>query len=363
MPRFQHLVSVARPRSFRTEKVSGMFDVPPSATLTKAWDITADFDATDWSIGVIVGPSGSGKSTMAKKMFGDVWSGHTFPESESVLDGFPADMEVNDICRLLTAVGFSSPPSWLLPYRLLSNGQQFRAQLAVAMATSQMLVFDEFTSVVDRTVAKACAACVAKQTRKDRKRFVAVTCHYDVLEWLEPDWVVDMADGSFTRRQLQRPTITIEVVRSSPKVWPVFAPHHYLSADMHKAARVYLAIMDGNMVAMCSDIHFCHPHVNNMRRIHRLVTLPDFQGFGIGPRLLACVAAMNATERKRTSITTSHQGLIRSLDKQPTWKMTRHPSMIRVSCAKGIMHSRGAKDATKSFGRLTASFEWCGGAA
>ena len=58
-----------------------------------------------------------------------------------------------------------------------------------------LVVFDEFTSVVDRNVAKVCSAAIAKGIRRGHIpcRFVAVTCHYDVAEWLEPDWVLDMA--------------------------------------------------------------------------------------------------------------------------------------------------------------------------
>lgn len=361
MPRFEHIATTQRLRSFRAEKVAGMFDVPVSDTLTRAWCIQSEHDAAPWNIGCIVGPSGSGKSTMAQKIFGELYHGHAFPSNAAVVDGFPANMDVNDICALLSSVGFSSPPSWLLPFSLLSNGQQFRAQLAYALATSQRCIFDEFTSVVDRTVAKACAACVAKYAKQKSKQFVAVTCHYDILDWLEPDWIIDMADQTFQRRKLQRPRLDIEVRRASPAIWPMFASHHYLSNDIHKGAAVYVAIMNEQMIAMCSDIHFCHPLVNDMRRIHRLVTLPDFQGFGIGPRLLACVASINAANGKRTAITTSHPGLIRSLDKQRTWKMTRKPSMVSISGKNGIMHSKGSRNPTSAFGRLTASFVWCGG--
>lgn len=338
-----------------------MFDVPVADLLTREWIVDSDHDAQPWSVGCIVGPSGSGKSTMARKIFGDLFASHEFPTDAAVVDGFPQAMQVNDICGLLSQVGFSSPPSWMLPYRMLSNGQQFRAQLAYALATNDKLIFDEFTSVVDRTVAKACATCVAKYARKHAKQFVAVTCHYDIMEWMEPDWIIDMADCSFQRRSLHRPKLSIEVRRASTAIWPMFAPHHYLSADIHKAAHVYAAIMEGRIVAMCADIHFCHPHVNNMRRIHRLVTLPDFQGFGIGPRLACAVGQINAAERKRTSITTSHPGLIRSLDKLTSWKLTRQPSMTSISGTKGIMHSKGAKNPISSFGRMCSAFEYVGG--
>ena len=65
-----------------------------------------------------------------------------------------------------------------------------------------LIAFDEFTSVVDRNVARIGSAAVAKAIRGGTIgcRFVAVTCHYDVTEWLAPDWVIDMATATFTRR-------------------------------------------------------------------------------------------------------------------------------------------------------------------
>ena len=64
-----------------------------------------------------------------------------------------------------------------------------------------LTVFDEFTSVVDRNVAKVCSAAIAKGIRRGSIpcRFVAVTCHYDVAAWLEPDWIVDMSTCELTR--------------------------------------------------------------------------------------------------------------------------------------------------------------------
>ena len=53
---------------------------------------------------------------------------------------------------------------------------------------THLIVFDEFTSVVDREIAKVSAYAISKAVRRLNKKFIAVTCHYDVVEWLEPDW-------------------------------------------------------------------------------------------------------------------------------------------------------------------------------
>lgn len=41
---------------------------------------------------------------------------------------------------------------------------------------------------------------VSKAIRKQDKKFIAVTCHYDVIDYLEPDWIfnTDTMTFSFT---------------------------------------------------------------------------------------------------------------------------------------------------------------------
>ena len=59
------------------------------------------------------------------------------------------------------------------------------------------IVFDEFTSVVDRVVAKTASFAISKAVRKLNKKFIAVSCHKDIIEWLEPDWVFDTEKQKF----------------------------------------------------------------------------------------------------------------------------------------------------------------------
>ncbi len=141
-----------------------------------------------WSIGLIAGPSGSGKSTIARAIFGDrVYRPRDWATDRAVIDGL-GQRPIKEITRLFTAVGFSSPPSWIKPYQVLSGGEQFRCDLARALAGDEggrrraeggedsqqraigedsksvvppsalrlppLVVFDEFTSVVDRNVAR-----------------------------------------------------------------------------------------------------------------------------------------------------------------------------------------------------------------
>ena len=200
--------------SFRVQQVSGIFDLPPQKRLSEKFHIEIPAVAEPWQIGVIVGPSGSGKSTIARRAFGDdVYSPLPWPDDKAIVDAFGDQHAIQTITGALTSVGFSSPPAWLKPYHVLSNGEKFRCDLARAILDgNDLIVFDEFTSVVDRTVAKMGSAAVSKALRSGKleggrprppnsankpadedvrppagKKFIAVTCHYDVVQWLEPD--------------------------------------------------------------------------------------------------------------------------------------------------------------------------------
>ena len=64
-----------------------------------------------------------------------------------------------------------------------------RVDIAMALCLPQnLIVFDKFTSTVDRTVAQIGSIAVSKAVRKHSgKQFIAVSCHSDILDWLEPD--------------------------------------------------------------------------------------------------------------------------------------------------------------------------------
>lgn len=144
-----------------------------------------------WNIGVIVGNSGTGKTTIARQMFNDKLTQNQTYTHKCVIDDMPQNVETNDIANMFNAVGFASVPSWLKPYDVLSNGEKMRVDLARALLSDDFVVFDEFTSVVDRRVAETMCLATNRTVKRLNKQFVAVSCHYDVLEWLQPDWYFD----------------------------------------------------------------------------------------------------------------------------------------------------------------------------
>lgn len=185
-------------KTFRVSKVMADFDVDPKHSNEH---FEGDFDLPEkWNVGIIVGKSGTGKTTIAKDMFGEeLISGFEY-KHKSVIDDMPKNKSVEDISKAFYSVGFGSVPSWLKPYSVLSNGEKMRVDIARSILEKDFIVFDEFTSVVDREVAKVASMAVSKAIRKQNKKFIAVTCHYDVIDYLEPDWIfnTDTMTFSFT---------------------------------------------------------------------------------------------------------------------------------------------------------------------
>lgn len=183
-------------KTFRVASVIGKFDLQDDR-FTEQFKGEINLPS-DWKIGLIVGNSGTGKTTIAKEMFSDFYITEYDWKEKSLIDDFPSHLTVDEIVRTFNSVGFSTPMSWLKSYHILSNGEKMRVDLARAiLSENETIVFDEFTSVVDRNIAKIGSLAIQKAIRKGNKKFIAVGCHFDVEEWLQPDWVFNTNTMSF----------------------------------------------------------------------------------------------------------------------------------------------------------------------
>lgn len=353
MPSSKFVIEQQVGNSFKVNKIKSMFDVDVDV-IVKKFDVNIPIEDMSWNVGMIVGASGSGKTTIATKMFEDfeLFGGYEW-KAQSVVDDFDSSLTPKQITEALSSVGFSSPPDWLKPFSVLSNGQKMRAELArVILETKKPIIYDEFTSVVDRQVAKIGSAAIQKYIRKNNKQFIAVSCHYDIEDWLEPDWVYDVNQHKFYRRCLQRPTINVGVRKAQQSEWQLFKDFHYLSSDHNTAAHKYIAEIEGIPAAWCSVLHFPHPRVKNMKRIHRIVVRPDYQGVGLGVKFMTEIARHYTKDKFRVTLVTSVPSFIQGLQRNKNWLMTRKPSRTSATDKAGVL--RG----TTSSARLTATFEF-----
>ncbi len=347
------VVESAVSTSVRARQVSAMFDAPVADKCRLEWHLDMPLDAEPWNVGLVVGPSGSGKSTVMRHAWGDM------PElpwgAASVIDEFSAAQPIDKIAEACSAVGFNTIPAWMRPFHVLSNGERFRVDLARRLLElPDPIVVDEFSSVVDRQVAQFGSHAVQKFVRRGGRKLVAVGCHYDVIEWLQPDWVLDMATRQFTRRRLQRrPGVECVVSRLPYSAWSLFAPFHYLTAELHRAARCYGLWANGNLAAFAGVTHFPHPTVRDIVRCSRLVTLPDYQGLGLAMILLEQVASAYRGLGKRLRMYPAHPALVRAFAKTSCWTQTKEAGTFASPPSPSSTIARWG-------GRPCAVFEYAG---
>jgi GNAT superfamily N-acetyltransferase len=331
--------------SYRAARVKSLFNAESGCNFNLTADLPIDDDA--WKIGMVVGPSGSGKSSIGRSIWPEVgMNDPQWPAHRPIIDVIAPRGDFNEVTGALAAVGLGSVPAWLRPHSVLSNGEKFRADLARVICERPARVkIDEFTSVVDRQIARFGAMAFAKAWRRGGGQAVLISCHYDVIDWIEPDWVFDTATGKYAGRGLwRRPTFEFETWQTDWRYWPLFEPHYYLKLPHMVAATNFVATVEGELVA---HVAFAPSPGLIEARASRLVVMPEWQGAGIGLRFLngLCerwMARKNPYRRRMSTVFhTSHPGLCEAL--------RRHASWTQVSAAlHGDNRQRSAQSLAKS---------------
>ncbi len=148
--------------------------------------------SSDWNILLICGKSGSGKSTILRHM-GEI-KPIEYDNDKAVISQFGRYTE-EEACDLLSGVGLSSVPTWLRKPSELSNGERARLDLCKALydaGNGQIAYIDEYTSVVNRDVAKSMSFSLQRYAREKGLKLVIASCHFDIIGWLQPDYVFNL---------------------------------------------------------------------------------------------------------------------------------------------------------------------------
>lgn len=352
-------------QTMRVRQLGALFDVPAAEHAHIEWHGDLPIEAEPWNVGLIVGPSGSGKTSILNNCFGA--PGPLTWGASSVIDDFDKSLSMQQISDICQAVGFNTIPAWMRPHAVLSNGEKFRVELARRLVTTApgIITMDEFTSVVDRQVAQIGAHAVQKLVRREKKQFVAASCHYDILDWLQPDWILEPATMSFTRRLLRpRPSLDIEIRRVGYDYWSLFAPFHYLTAELNKSAVCFCLFVSGQPAAFAGVLHFPHAKLKNLKRVSRAVTLPDWQGLGLIPILVEKLGAVYAASGFKFRLYPAHPALIRAIASRPNlWALRKRAGTYAATDGKTSSLRANAKDSAAAFGgRPCAVFEYIGNA-
>ncbi len=168
-----------------------------------------------------------------------------------------------------------------------------RAECALQIANASadgITVIDEWTSVVDRTVAKVMSHCISKHARKRERSIVLLTCHYDVLEWLDPDWIIDCNKQEFVDRRLLRrrsrtEQLQFDIRDAHRNTWRFFSRYHYLSDRLPGGhIETFGLYHRQDQIGFQCFANYVPTRDKKIEQMHmnRLVIHPDYTGLGIG---------------------------------------------------------------------------------
>ena len=285
----------------------------------------ADCRTFDWNIGVIYGGSGTGKTTLLKQ-FGNITKSQ-FHHTKALISNFDW-LEPKNATFLLTAMGLGSVPTWLRPFHTLSNGEQYRAELAFKVAkadTNSVILIDEYTSVVDRDVAKSMSNALQKYIRRENKKIILASCHFDIMDWLRPDWTYSPTIGRVERHALlrqSRPDINVSIFRCRYETWNLFKRHHYLTEELNRTAETFCIELNGQYIGFFGILPFPGVGDPKTRRLSRMVILPDFQGLGIGTKVFNYLCSLYKAEGHIMYVRTVSPGLGKFMEKNENWEAT-----------------------------------------
>lgn len=309
MQSFNILREIKVKENFKNNQIKSVFDIQDNTIIHKATHNLFFDEIENWNIGTITGISGAGKSLLAKEIAKKYnikviekndWS------DDSIINNFNGN--IDEVLNFLTKVGLNTQPSYLKSYSILSNGEKMRCDIAKAIFENDFVIIDEFTSVVDRHIAKIICMCIKKLLNKySNKKIIFVSCHKDFLEWLEPDWHYDLDTQTFTKDiPQQRPKMEFYITKGQRADWEIFRQYHYLNHNLSATTNIFLLLNENkDKVGFIAFKQFPHPRIL-LEKIHRLVILPDYQGIGLGNAFLSKTCAIHFKEKNKTiAITTS----------------------------------------------------------
>lgn len=318
-----------------TEYISEAFDLHVGDVCTTNIPLNLNIDKnSDWNIGIICGASGSGKSSILKHLAKGNIITPTFDNTKALISNFD-NLEPKDATMLLSSMGLASVPTWIRPYNVLSNGEKYRAELAkiVSESNNEIIFIDEYTSVVDRNVAKSMSYALQKYIRRNNKKMIIATCHYDIFEWLQPNWIYDLNKGGVLEQcdylRQGRPKIELQVFRTTSDTWSWFKKHHYMTHDLNKSCISIVFTWENKLVAFDSILPLPSGTMKNAYREHRLVVLPDFQGMGLGSKISEFIGGILKYQGKTLYTKTVNPSLGEYRNYSHNWQGTAHNNKSR----------------------------------
>lgn len=332
--------------AYRCKRAADSLDIDVNKKSIHHLNISADIES-EYNIGLIIGASGSGKTTLAKKIFGDDCFKSILDESKPIIEQFPDSYDYEQCASILSGVGLTQVPCWIRPVYTLSNGQKSRAEAALLMCKNDSItIIDEWTSVVDRTVAKVMSHCIQKHARKENKKIILLSCHYDVIEWVNPDWIIDCNKQEYQNRRLLRQgferteKLQFEIRECGRETWKYFSKYHYLSSNL-PGGKIYIyGLYKGQdqIGFICYANYVPYKKSGLKKKIlhaNRIVIHPDYAGIGLGILLATKTAGIVKKMGVDVFCKFSSTPIYKSMQKSKLWKI--------ISISRDIVKGKNLK--------------------
>lgn len=323
--------------NFIHSKIKSNFDLDIHSKLTHEIKIKDCDFSSDYGIGLIVGNSGSGKSSILKEVF-NLKEEKGINKNKSIATLIEElGLTYSEMENVLFSVGLSSIPCWVKPIKILSNGEQARASIAFELSKKkEIYIFDEFTSVLNREVGKIISKNLNTFIKKTGKKCIIASCHFDIIDWLKPCWIVDTNKEEFIckrdskDKKRERLRFTIKEVKSS--TWSRFSKFHYLNKNLPGNLKHTFGLFNSEDTQI-GIILFHHVYGllrHDLMHFNRMVIHPDYQGLGLAiPFLNFCCDFIQKKYKYKYTIfgVTRNIKLINAQNKDPSWRL--HSKGIR----------------------------------
>ena len=360
------LTLVSEPsKGFRATKAANSLDIDLDEKLSHHFKVEADV-TSPFNIGLIVGASGSGKTTLAHQIYGDDCFTDLLDPELPVIEQFPERYSYDECAKMLSGVGLSAVVCWIRPAKTLSNGQKSRAEIALQLANveSDVVVIDEWTSVVDRTVAKVMSHSVQKFAQKNDAQIVLCSCHYDVIEWLNPDWIIDCNKQEFIDRRRLRPSferserLQFDIREVGRETWPYFSKYHYLSHKLPGGhIETFGLFLGGEQVGFQCFANYTPQRKGTKRIMHsnRTVIHPDYQGLSLGGLVIDESSAIMKGRGYKVMAKFSSVPVAKMMQRSPHWELRSVDRPHKISGGGNMDRKTGFRLDVKVY-----SFEYIG---
>lgn len=111
----------------------------------------------------------------------------------------------------------------------------------------------------------------------------------------------------------------MEIYSTKRDCWGIFSHYHYLTSSIPSAADCYVGFINDEPVAFVAMAPFPHPVNKNIIKSSRIVTLPHWQGYGLGMKMSNEVCTFKKYANKDIHATTTLPIRQSYLTKSPLW--------------------------------------------